>query len=226
MPTALFITATGTDVGKTFVAAGLAKQFRRKGRAVAAIKPVVSGFDEAAAAASDPGILLAALGRPVTPREIAAIAPWRFRAPLSPDLAAQREGRTLDIAAVVQFCRDAACASDGVLLIEGVGGIMVPLDERRTVLDWMTALRLPVLLVAGSYLGTISHTLSAVDVLTSRDLRIAALVVSESLESSVALADTATAIARFVEPIPVLALPRLPPGRYEHAVFERLAELV
>ena len=66
------------------------------------------------------------------------------------------------------------------MLIEGVGGIMVPLDERHTVLDWMSALRLPVLLVAGSYLGTISHTLTALHVLAQRNLDIAAVVVSES----------------------------------------------
>jgi len=223
--TALFVTATGTDVGKTFVTAGLASRLIAQGRAVAAIKPVVSGFDPAAAAASDPGVLLAALGRPVTETEVADISPWRFGAPLSPDAAAQREGRVVDFAALVEFSRKAMAARRDVLLIEGVGGIMVPLDDRHTVLDWMTALHLPLLLVAGSYLGTLSHALSAIDVLQRRELTIAAIVVSESIASPAPLDETVATIARFVAPIPVLGLPRLPPGT-THAAFGKLAEVV
>ena len=222
--TALFVTATGTDIGKTFVTCGLISHLRQQGRAVDAIKPVVTGFD-AAATASDPALLLAALGRPRT--NIPKISPWCFKAPLAPDLAASREGRTLDFAALVDFSRAAMAVAKDVLLIEGIGGIMVPLDTRHTVLDWMTALRLQLILVAGSYLGTISHTLSAVDVLMRRDLTIAAIVVSESIGSSVPLDDTAASIARFAAPIPVYALPRFDAAdSTEHPVFARLAELV
>jgi dethiobiotin synthetase len=224
--TALFVTATGTDVGKTFVTAGLASHLIAQGRAVDAVKPVVSGFVPTATASSDPGVLLTALGRPVTEAEIANISPWRFRAPLAPTSAAQREGRTLDFAGLVEFCQKAARGRRDVLLIEGVGGIMVPLDDRHTVLDWMTALKLPVLLVAGSYLGTLSHTLSAVDVLQRRDLTIAAVVVSESVASPVSLDEAVATIARFVAPIPVLGIPRLPSGMNTHAAFGQLAELV
>ena len=71
-------------------------------------------------------------------------------------------------------------SAPGVIFIEGVGGIMVPLDQTHTVLDWMSALRVPVLVVAGSYLGTISHTLTALHVLAQRNLDIAGVVVSES----------------------------------------------
>lgn len=223
--TALFVTATGTDIGKTFVTCGLISHLRQQGRAVDAIKPVVTGFDPAAAsAASDPALLLAALGRPRT--NIPKISPWCFKAPLAPDLAASREGRTLDFAALLNFSQAAVASAKDVLLIEGIGGIMVPLDGRNTVLDWMVALRLPLILVAGSYLGSISHTLSAVDVLMRRKLTIAAIVVSESIGSPVPLDDTAASIARFVAPIPVYALPRLIPDNAEHTVFARLGELV
>jgi dethiobiotin synthetase len=223
--TALFVTATGTDIGKTFVTCGLISHLRQQGRAIDAIKPVVTGFDPAAAsAASDPALLLAALGRPRT--NIPKISPWCFKAPLAPDLAASREGRTLDFAALLNFSQAAVASAKDVLLIEGIGGIMVPLDGRNTVLDWMVALRLPLILVAGSYLGSISHTLSAVDVLMRRKLTIAAIVVSESIGSPVPLDDTAASIARFVAPIPVYALPRLIPDNAEHTVFARLGELV
>ena len=223
---AIFITATGTDVGKTFVTAGLVREFRRGGRAVNAIKPVVSGFDMARAATSDPGILLAALGRPVTAEEIARVSPWRFAAPLSPDLAASKEGRALDFDALVAFSRDAASRRSDTLLIEGVGGIMVPLDTSRTVLDWMAALRFPLIVVAGSYLGTISHTLSALNVLARRGLAVAALVVSESAGGPVPLDDTVATIARFAGAIEVIALPRLAAGAPAHPAFGRLAALV
>ncbi len=160
---AIFVTATGTDVGKTFVAVSLIRHLRRQGHEVEAIKPVLSGFDPNEAAASDPGMLLDALGLPVTADEIERISPWRFRAPLSPDLAASMEGRRIDVADVVAFCQNAVAVRRDVLLIEGVGGIMVPLDDQRTILDVMMALGLPLILVTGSYLGSISHTLTALE---------------------------------------------------------------
>jgi dethiobiotin synthetase len=223
--TAIFVTATGTDIGKTFVTAGLVSALREQGRAVEVLKPVVTGFTRATVAQSDPAVLLTALGRPVTEEAVAEIAPWRFAAPLSPDMAASREGRTLDFAALVAFCREAMSARQDVLLIEGVGGVMVPLEDRRTVLDWMVALGVPVILVAGSYLGTISHTLTVLDVLARNALRVVAVVVSESENSTVSLADTVASITRFVRPIEVLALPRLSANMSGHAVFGELAAL-
>ena len=224
--TALFITATGTDIGKTFVARGLIGALRRRGRAVAALKPVLSGFEPAEAAGSDSGLLLSALGRPGTPDEIARISPWRYAAPLAPDMAAAREGRTIVFEEVVKFCRDTIGETGEILLIEGVGGVMVPLGGRRTVLDWMTELGLPVLLVAGSYLGAISHTLTALDVLARRGLAIRALVISATAASPMPLAETREAIARFAAGLEIVELPRLPAGSVDHPVFDRLATLL
>ena len=204
--TAIFITATGTDVGKTFVAASLIRHLRQMGRVVDAIKPIVSGFDPARAAASDCGILLNALGLPINAAEIDRISPWRFRAPLSPDLAARREERSIDVDAVISFCQGEIEQRRDILLIEGAGGIMVPLDENRTILDVMMALRLPLILVTGSYLGTISHTLTALDSLYRRDMNVLAIIVSETAGSTVPLDDTVAAIARFADP--VIGLPR------------------
>src|SRR5258706_12022749 len=115
--TAIFVTGTGTDVGKTFVTTGLIRHLRATGRPVEALKPVVSGFDPDAPATSDPGLLLAALDRALTQAEIDRISPWRFRAPLSPDLAAAREGRNLDYKRLVEFSRQAILAAKDVLLV-------------------------------------------------------------------------------------------------------------
>jgi dethiobiotin synthetase len=220
---AYFVTSTGTDVGKTFVTAGLIRYLRTSNQAVGALKPVVSGYDSSVVETSDPAVLLGALGRAVSADEIASIAPWRFRAPLSPDLAAARENRSIAFDELIAFSRGAVERSNGILFIEGVGGIMVPLDAKRTVLDWMAALDIPLLLVVGGYLGTISHTLTALDVLAQRKLTLAAIVVSESERNPVELDETVASIARFSNGVDVIGLPRLPGGITQHPAFARIA---
>ena len=79
---AYFVTSTGTDIGKTFVTAGLIRYLRGSGQPIDALKPVVSGYDSSVVETSDPAVLLGALGKPVSAEEIERIAPWRFRAPL------------------------------------------------------------------------------------------------------------------------------------------------
>jgi dethiobiotin synthetase len=224
--TAIFVSATGTDVGKTFVTTGLIRHFLEAGRTVEAIKPIVSGFDPAALRASDPGALLAALRHPVTIAEAERISPWRFAAPLSPDMAARREGRAIDFAAVTEFCRAAMAARRGHLFIEGIGGIMVPLDTRHTVLDLITQLRLPLLLVAGTYVGTISHTLTALQILTRRNLDVTAVIVSESQGSAAPLDETVATIARFSDSIDVIGIPRLADAAASHPAFAAIARLL
>jgi dethiobiotin synthetase len=221
--TAYFVTSTGTDIGKTFVTAGLIRHLRGAGTTVDALKPVVSGYDSSVVETSDPAVLLGALGQPVSAEEIERIAPWRFRAPLSPDIAAAREGRAIDFDELIAFSRRAVDGTNGVLFIEGVGGIMVPLDSQRTVLDWMAALNIPLLFVVGGYLGTISHTLTALDVLTQRGLKLAAIVVCESERNPVEIGDTVASIARFSDGIEVIGLPRLPAGILDHPAFARIA---
>jgi dethiobiotin synthetase len=220
---AYFVTSTGTDVGKTFVTAGLIRYLRTSNQAVGALKPVVSGYDSSVVETSDPAVLLGALGRAVSADEIASIAPWRFRAPLSPDLAAARENRSIAFDELIAFSRGAVERNNGILFIEGVGGIMVPLDAKRTVLDWMAALDIPLLLVVGGYLGTISHTLTALDVLAQRKLTLAAIVVSESERNPVQLDETVASIARFSNGVDVIGLPRLPGGITQHPAFARIA---
>jgi dethiobiotin synthetase len=182
----LFVTGTGTGVGKTWVSCGILR--REGGRGV---KPVMSGYDPAEADSSDAGQLLAGMGLPATAENIAGISPWRFAAPLSPDMAAAREGRVIPFDELVAFCRQ-----PGLTLIEGVGGVAVPLDDRHTVLGWMAALGFPVLLVTGSYLGTLSHTLTAVMALRQYGLDLAGIVVNETDGSTVELDETVATLDR------------------------------
>jgi dethiobiotin synthetase len=219
--TAVFVSATGTDIGKTFVTAALIGHLRGNGRTVEALKPVVTGFDPALPVASDPAVLLRALDRPTTMVEIARIAPWRYRAPLSPDMAAAREGPPLDFTALCEFSDAAVRGRRDVLLIEGIGGVMVPLDDGHTVLDWMMRLRLPIILVTGSYLGTISHTLTALDVLSRSGLTVLLVIVNETEGSAVPLVDTVATIRRCVRPLPVLGLPRSKSGTPDVSAIAR-----
>ncbi len=204
-----FVTATGTDIGKTFVTAGLIRHLRARGTKVSALKPIVSGFSPQIAAASDPGMLLAALGEELTKPSLNRISPWRFAAPLSPDMAAAREGKAIDFEVLVDFCRDAIQPDDGTLFIEGVGGVMVPLDSRHTVLDWMKELGQPAILVAGSYLGTISHTLTALDCMARRNIIVRAVVINDTGDSPMPLEETVAAIARFAPRVRIVTIPRV-----------------
>ncbi len=204
--TTLFVTASGTDVGKTFVMLRLIDELTAAGYRVCALKPVASGFDAGNPGAGDTGALLRAQGLEPSAANVDAVSPWRFAAPLSPDMAAARERRVVPFAALVDFCR--ARRDADVTLIEGIGGAMVPLDDTHTVLDWLVALDAPALLVVGSYLGTLSHSLSAAAALLTRGARVAGVIVSESAEQPVPADETAKVLARFLSPATVQVLPR------------------
>jgi len=209
---ALFVAGAGTEIGKTYVTAALTRHLVASGRRVLTLKPVASGVPEIADpgfAASDTGVLLAAQGLPLNPETVAACTPWRFLAPLAPDLAAAREGRRVDLAELVAWCGERrVCAAPGTaVVIEGVGGLMSPLTAEATGLDWLKALRIPSLLVAGSYLGAISHALTAVETLRAHSIPLTGIAVSESLDAPTTPEVVADAIARRVS-VPVAILHR------------------
>lgn len=204
---AVFVTATGTDVGKTYVTCALIREMRARRMPVAALKPVISGFEMIAAATSDTGRILNALGRRCDAAAIASISPWRYAAPLSVDMAAAREDRPVPFDMVAAFCAEESKRVAGVCFIEGAGGLMSPLDHERTNLDLIAALRAPVLLVAGSYLGTISHTLTALAALDRFEINALAIVISQSENLPVPLDELSAAMARFT-PVPIIAIGR------------------
>lgn len=204
-----FITSSGTGIGKTLVTASLCHQFCAAGKTVRALKPVISGYTADSHSDSDTAVLLDSLGLDHTDDAIARMSPFRFEAPLSPDMAAAREAKEIDFDALLAHCRDAAAGPQDLLLIEGVGGVMVPLTENETVLDWIAAVDAPCILVVGSYLGAISHTLTAAEALRSRKARVAAIFISESEESPVPLEETKRTIRRFLPGIPMAILPRM-----------------
>ena len=208
MTAPFFITSSGTDIGKTLITTALCWQLRERGKKVTALKPVITGFDSNDVE-NDTGLILKSCGLTPTPELIETISPWRFRAPLAPNLAAAKEGKRVDVQAVAAFCRDHEKLSTDVLLVEGSGGVMAPLDDTQTILDLMQMLGWPAIVVVGSYLGALSHTLTAIEVLRSRKIPIRALVISESDHSDVSLNETVDGLAHLVpNDIPVVKLPR------------------
>lgn len=218
---AYFVTGAGTEIGKTYVSCAVLRAWRAAGVACDAFKPVVSGVEDIAA--SDPGLLLSAMGQALTDDAIARMSPWRFKAPLAPPLAAKTEGVALDFAAIEAACRTRMRESaDRVLLIEGAGGVMAPLTDTHTHLDLIAALQTPVIFVAGSYLGAVNHALTGLAVLDARAVEIAAVVISESAES-VGLTETRDMIARMRPQTLIVEAPRDGGDVWSLALAKRLA---
>lgn len=161
----LFVTGTDTGVGKTFVACALATALRRQGRRVGVMKPVETGVE------SEPedALRLRQAAGDETPLD--EVCPYRLRAPLAPAMAARLEGMTIDVDHLVRLAERRATAAD-VLLIEGAGGLLVPIVDRVTYLDLAARLGAPLLIVAANRLGTINHC-----ALTARVARDAGLTV-------------------------------------------------
>ncbi len=219
---AFFMTGTGTDVGKTFLSCALIRYWRQKGLKPSAFRAVVTGVDPARPADSDAGLLLDALGLPVDTAGLDRMAPWRYRATLAPDAAAEKEGEVIDYRDVISTSRAFLHGHYDVALVEGLGGVMAPLTENRTMLDWIVDARLPAILVTGSYLGTLSHSLTALQVLADRGVKVRLIVMIETPGSRVPLAENAIGLARRWPAAPVRALPRDPPPQAIAAIADEL----
>ncbi len=195
-----FITATGTGIGKTFITTTICKQLIAKEKKIIALKPVISGYNSDNVQSSDTAIILQNCGLDITQENIEKISPWRFYAPLSPDMAAAKEEKkNIDLEELIGFCRGQEKSQADILIVEGVGGVCVPLNNEHTVLDWIERLDgWKIILVIGSYLGTLSHTLTAFYSLSARNLQLHAVIVNESDGNEIPLENTMETLARFL----------------------------
>ena len=200
-----FISATGTDAGKTFATTALITQLRDAGKTVKALKPIASGVDPQDTQ-SDPALLAHALGQ----GDASSICLYALRTPTAPDIAAAQEGITLEWARTVQFC-DAPAASD-YLLIEGAGGLFSPLTAHQTNADLAHALQLPVILVAPCHLGGVSQLLATLIAATARGITIAGIIINASTQPHALtpqqMQDALTRLAPAPLP-PITLLPRI-----------------
>lgn len=171
----VFVTATDTEVGKTVLAAAIAATLVADGVAVRAFKPVVTGVDEPQAGVAADHELLAL----VTGDDPSRVTPQTFGPPVSPHLGAALAGTTLDPDGLVAAARaQAARSRDGVLVAEGVGGLLVPLTDDWLVRDLAVVLGLPLVVAARPALGTINHTLLTLEAARSAGLEVAAVVLT------------------------------------------------
>jgi dethiobiotin synthetase len=173
----LFVTATDTGVGKTVVTAGLARAFRAHGWATGVAKPVQSG-NLADDPAGDAMLLRRWAGLDESPAEI---CPYAFRAPLAPLIAARLEGRSVELDAVVEAVHRLAARHD-LVLVEGAGGLLVPVGEDRTIADLAARLALPLLVVGRAGLGTVNHTLLTLSEARRHGLEVVAVVLNGKID--------------------------------------------
>jgi dethiobiotin synthetase len=169
----LFVTGTGTGVGKTIVSAALLAAMRAAGEPLRAYKPVVTGLAEPPGA-WPPDHELLALASGMAPEEV---APLRFGPPVSPHLASSLAGEQIDAVALVERARASASTGEA-LIVEGVGGLLVPLTDDFTVRDLAVELALPLLIAASPALGTINHTLLTIEAARAVGLDVAAVVLT------------------------------------------------
>lgn len=176
----LFVTGTDTGVGKTVVTAALAAALRLDGLNVGVWKPVQSGAP-LGSGVTDAERLLCGSGIDEPPE---AVAPFTFAAPLTPLLAARCAGVELTMAALLEAGKP-LLRRYAALLVEGAGGVAVPLAEDALVADWAARLALPVLIVARAGLGTVNHTLLTVAYLRQSGVAIAGVVLNEGADGVV-----------------------------------------
>ncbi|MGI8593691.1 MAG: dethiobiotin synthase [Solirubrobacteraceae bacterium] len=169
----LFVTGTDTGVGKTVVAAAICVALRARSERVAAFKPVVTGLDTPSLPGwpHDHALLAAATGG-----DPERVAPYRFGPAASPHLAAELSGQRIHPPTLLAAARLAGEA--GPLIVEGVGGLLVPLAADYAVADFIADLGLPLVVVAYPGLGTINHTLLTLQAARARALRVAAVVMT------------------------------------------------
>lgn len=189
----IFVGGTDTSVGKTFIC-GLLLAYLRKQGIKAGYQKWVSTGDKTGAADLD--FCLATAGLATTPAEIDLQVPYRFSLPASPHLAAELEGRTVDPEIIIDRWHRLRARYD-VLLVEGVGGLLVPLRRDLLLVDLLARLAMPALIVARSGLGTLNHTLLTLEALRTRAVPILGVVFSdtEPQENQMLVADNMRTIA-------------------------------
>jgi dethiobiotin synthetase len=168
----VFVTATDTDVGKTVVACAIAATLAARGERVATFKPAVTGLAELEGELPDHELLRRSAD---SPQPAEAVSPYRFGPAVSPHLAAELVDIEIAPGHVVAGAEAAAALAD-VLVVEGVGGLLVPLASDYLVRDFAAELALPVVVVARPGLGTINHTLMTIECARSAGLHVTAVV--------------------------------------------------
>jgi dethiobiotin synthetase len=187
----IFVTGTDTGVGKTLVAAALARGLARDGLRVAVMKPVAAGI---AAGERLPADVVALTSAANIDAPLADVNPYAFALPIAPHIAAASAGIAIDLERIAEAYERLAARADAVV-VEGAGGALVPLGARIDMLDIAVRLRLPVLLVVGIRLGCLNHALLTALAVRARGLHLAGWVASRIDSAMIAAAQNVQSLA-------------------------------
>lgn len=176
MTKSFFITGTGTGVGKTIVTAGIAGHFLSKGRNVSIMKPVQTGTSKSVSDLETIKTIVPG----ITPLPKMLATPYSFSLPASPLLAARSEDREIDPDTILKAFKDASSRQEiDMLLVEGAGGLLVPLTEEFLMVDLISEMNIPAILVTAPELGTVNHTLLSIEAMKKRNLNIAGIIINK-----------------------------------------------
>jgi dethiobiotin synthetase len=201
----IFITGTDTGVGKTYVACGLAKTLRKKGIDVGVMKPAETGC-RLHAGRLVPRDALSLIRSAGVQDSLSLVNSYRFRKPLAPAVAAECEGKKIDPKRIYRAFQTLSRRHD-IMIVEGAGGILVPLSSQYAYLDLAKKLGLPVLIVARPCLGTINHTLLTIAALKARKIAIAGIAINYAIARKAGLAEkTSPAVIETISGIRIVGI--------------------
>lgn len=203
MTQSFFITGTGTGVGKTIVTAGVAGHFLSIGRNVSIMKPVQTGTSKSVSDLET----IKAIVPAITPLPKMLATPYSFSLPASPLLAARSEDREIEPDTIMKAFKDASSRQDiDVLLVEGAGGLLVPLTQEFLMVDLISKMDIPTILVTTPGLGTVNHTLLSIEAMKKRNLKIAGIIINKMpLQPGIVEKDNVRTLGQ-MSGIPVIAV--------------------
>lgn len=202
----IFVTGTDTGAGKTFVSCALLHGFRGAGLRAVGMKPVASGCEVREGRRWNEDVEMLVASSDAADR--ARVNPYLFDEPIAPHIAAQRAGVTIDLAKIIE-CHAALARDSDVVVVEGVGGFVVPLSREADMAMLAQALALPVVLVVGMRLGCLNHALLTVEAIAARGLRLAGWVANCIDGDMVRVEDNIAALDARIAAPRIGTLPRL-----------------
>ncbi len=197
MKQAYFVTGTDTGVGKTYVAYKLIQQYVAQGYKVVGMKPVAAGCEFVDGEWMNEDVLkLTQASNVKASREL--INPYSFKEPIAPHIAAEKAGVEIEIEVIKQAFEALATMAD-IVIVEGAGGFLVPLNHRQSMADLAVALNIPMILVVGIKLGCINHALLTVEAIKARQLAMHGWVANEVDASMLAISENTASLSQLIQ---------------------------
>jgi dethiobiotin synthetase len=222
MGNGIFITGTDTGVGKTFVASGLIRAMNEKGLNVCPMKPVESGC-RTVKGSLVPADALALIKAANVDEHIDLINPYRLKNPIAPSVAAEIEGVSIRKSKILSAYKSLSRKYD-LTVVEGAGGIMVPVYKKYLFLDLASDLKLPVIIIARPGLGTINHTLLTINAVKGKGLKVLGVIINYAEKIKKGISEkTNPAVIEEIGAVPVLGVVPYLNNKNTDSIFREIA---